>query len=374
MNLYDRFLLVKKRIKNRYNILIIISYILVFISLLLTYTAHNFFVENVDLSYNNIYFRRLSVFNSSNDLDKISNIDHVEAITSEKYMGYFPTQVKTLAVNGLDGTIELQPILNSNDIKTSNNTLINPNESTGIAICPIEFYPNTTSNEMNYFKILKGKEYIGTKFSVYDIEFEITDTYDSNNYVFGKNVCFISLKDFQAIKDKENQDNQIYDYFVQVDSIENVNDVKEQLSTLGYATQAMAEIDYETINQILNITNAIIIFLIIIFVLITILLIIKKNKNNKNYYSMLKNIGYSNTEIKSISNLEMLTISIISMLIAFIIYVIIFYLAKYCLLSSYFFENSNYIPPYLLIICIYIILLVLVILINSINIRKTKTS
>jgi len=374
----DIFNIVRKRLKLIYNIFLSVFLIFIFVIIFLALTIFNFYTKTFnDIMNNDIDYRRYEVRNVGDrvnekiDYEYLKKISHIEAIYINSGLEPFDN-VSLFKEKGHSGGINLKSIITSNDIVTTNKVELNPNES-GYAICPEKMYPTSgLLDKVDYFKILDGKDFIGKYFSVLGKNFKIIDTYNSDTYYREKDTCLISLKDFNEIREKKDNNNH-YDgswVNIQIDDYKNVNSVLEILHNDGFSTHGMVTIVYDEINSIKTITMLVFVITFILTIVIARIIIIKKNKANRNYYMLLKNLGYKNKLIKKLSSLELLFVLILSMIIGFIIYYILKIVMTYIIMPEIIMMYSGFDIPYLLFFISILILGLYFILVNGNNLNK----
>lgn len=350
MNLLDiSFKRVKKNKKNLYYLFLILFLNIILLLVLAFSTNFLEFVNNTITK--NIGFRSLDVLLDDKDLDRVRNIDGVVDVHSSFYDA--SGVVSSFKNDYFDGNISLN--------YGSHNTLpLNivgdsfDDEDSGVAICPIYFFPDTFANNLVYEtkNKLNGYDLLNTTFDVkyysyinygnsfekdkeYTKTFKIIGLYNSNDLVIPSNTCYVPFKDIKDINDKFLDNTSTYSYIVVVDKNSNVDKVTDSLKSMGYldATKRM-HVDTSITNTI-TIASIIVLFIIILIIFIlTISLIKKKSINESKYIGILKALGYDNKRIIILYTLEIFLLNLFAFLISLIIFLIIYYILKNTLFAS----------------------------------------
>lgn len=350
MNLSEAYKLARSRFKQKYNVFLGIFLTIALIILFSLLTIYFFYTKTVsNILYINKDFRRFIVYVNIENLEFLKDNEYIEAIYSSKYMGdYYVPNIKMFQKNNHDGTIYLEPIITDNDIMTNNGNKIKPND-TGKMICPQKLYPSTGSylEQVDYFKLLNGEDYIGKKLMVDNINFEVIDTYDTDYYYKGKNVCYISFDDFKKLKSYESENGFSV---IQIRKFEEVNTILKLLDEKDYHYFPQSVIDYEEINPIKNTTFLFLILLSSIIVFVLGIILNKKGNEIKRFSLLLKTLGYKNKDIIKVATIELFCIVIISLMLSFILFLVILFITKYFLLTEYLLLSSSFKIPFLLVI------------------------
>ncbi len=252
-------------------------------------------------------------------------------------------------------------------------------DATGVAICPIMFYPSATNDIASIKKedYLDGKKYLNTKFTIkkneeaqdngmfyeteniYEKTYEIIGLYDNRENASEPNVCYISPKDQKEFYDstlKKANELSIWPKMVIVDNSQNTQQVLNEISDLGFDASIMSWIDENEIN-VLNIICIAIISISIGGITLISLLYLKKMSNNDMYkYGVLKALGYKEKHILFINFLQLsyqiFITYILSLIIIFIGIITINNLfAGYFIYNNLSIANNIYVY-FLLLICL----------------------
>lgn len=224
-----------------------------------------------------------------------------------------------------------------------------------VAICPSNFYPTSEASSLNIDKdkIIDTSKIIGKEFKViyqskaingsqeeekeYEETYKIIGEYDNKIDFSFNNQCYVSLNNIKEIlNNKYPNQSSIFNFFVVVDSLENVEEVINNLNEYGLETIGFKNgIDSDIVSNIMKIKN-ITITIVIAALLILLYLNIKKKISKENeIIGIYKAFGYKYKDFLKIYINEMFFLSTFSYLIAMIIYFILFLLTKYLLLNNF---------------------------------------
>lgn len=291
-----------------------------------------------------------------NDLADLLSIEHVVDAYEEIYRETIITE-SNLASEHLDGTVTF--------VRGTTNTLPNIIEGrsfeegeTGVAICPVSFFPTSDSLLVNRKYIIDGRTLLGKTFTVkyhnyvknnktgeligdktFSKEFKIIGLYDVSERFNNSDACYIPAQDMNEIVNIKNSwEKEQYNSTIKifhnleavVDSIDNVNNVANQIEKLGFKISGYASsIDMNYINTI-----RVVIILVLSLTLITSIVIVRSytkkmiNSEEKNI-AILRVCGYSKKEIYSIYGLKSLINNFIIYTVGAILGIIIFLILKY---------------------------------------------
>lgn len=358
-----------KHLKRKENIIYGIIITILIVILFLALTVINFVINyRLDTYKYNVMSRIITVSGRSingntnktkEELDLISSIDNVVTNISELYYNPSYQNVTELDNGNLKGYIQVNAIIGNDTIKIINGRL--PKNETEIVV-PAKFYPHGESN-IDKNKILIGKNMIGKIITLYSekgyfyvdpndkedtknwynnreqIKFKIVGTYDSEIGMYQRNTCFSTMKAIQNLKAEHvsSSGNTLsdgsvayipneYGRMIIVDKFENVQKVSDYLTEKDYENfivMSIDELEYRILILIPLIIS--IIILIITFVLIK-NFIKKKFQNNKEYFGLLKVLGYDNKTIKKIIFYENILVVFLSIISSLILYIILFVL------------------------------------------------
>lgn len=354
--------------------------------------------NNIDYEIeNDIGFRSLFVYANGEELDKhyndkdydygfdkILKIDHVVEMYDSEYSGY-SVVTQDFKDKTHDGYLLLA--------YGSNNTLPKviegkkfKEDDTGVAICPINFYPSLIGESLSIKEedYIDGRDYINKIFKIkvdekaqdngkfyntgktYEKEYKIIGVYNNKNNDAEPNTCYISPRDIKELYDstlKKANENNIRPKLVIIDKSKNTKLVMEKLYEMGFDPAVITFFDYNEIKKIsmICISIASITFGVIIIV---ILLYLKKLTNDESRrYGLLKSVGYNNNDMKKIILYHLLIQIMISYIVSVVLIIIIIYFIKnifagYLLYNNYSLNHS---------IAIYLIGLSMLIIISALT-------
>lgn len=373
-------------LKTKSNILMII--IIGFLLTMLFYIVNSsLIVINYinDYKTKSISKRELIAYKISTDatIDDIQKINNVSEVVNFNY-----SHISLLTDES--NNIELIGI-NDNELTKINIIKGNKNIGNGNIICPVEFIPisENDSQKNNISSVTyNGNDLIDSTFigvfnryklvdgipvveDTLNKKFKIIGTYNSKEYMNSNNTCYSSTEDIEeAFKFLSNNKEKENAYAVIVDKIDNLNNVKEQLESLGFNVSYKVNSDVATITMLLIIV--IILFIGIVFVIgITIKHNIKRDISNKEKEMLLyKAIGYNNKKILGVYNSEYLVIFITSIIISILSSICSFIILKMCLSNNLEFKILDIVIHPLSIVVVIIIGLLYTKLILKKSIKK----
>lgn len=343
--------------KNKYYILasVILSTLLLFI---LNFKTNMYnYINNTIIE--NVGFRTILIGPNYNyddyGLNTIKNMNHISYTYSSKYAS---TSIESSFKNNyFDGIITLMP----------SKLIDNNNLSNGEAICPINFYPSSSADELlvDNSKSLSGRSLLNKTFTIkyndYLKELKIISLYDSVSTSTIANTCYVSYDLITEIKDYQESSNEgvIYGIIAVVDKKENVTDVLNKLTNLGFDASIQLEADTSMFNNINIICNALTIIISLALILIIYFYIKKKIYNDNKNIGILRSIGFNKLSLYLYYLNEILLLSLISFIISVIIFISLFFLIKYIYINKYInkiVQISLYLKAFLIPIIIIIIL------------------
>lgn len=244
------------------------------------------------------------IFND--DLDYESIIEVSDNMINEFILNYVISRTtQTLTVNGADTYCNLFYIDSVNDSSIYVNENLNNNSY------PIKMVSLSLSNT-----------YVN---KVFDLKVEhVLNKYNSKRltgYSYEENTCYLSKNLIRntLIRDK-------YQTSVFVKDEVKINDTINDLINLGYSTYAVKDMlinESATMTYIYNIINLVLMIIILVAMFFISYLIIKLIlKSRKNYYTIIRILGGSKKNCKSILKIELYTI----LNIAFIILTLLVYM------------------------------------------------
>lgn len=273
------------------------------------------------------------IFND--DLDYESIIEVSDNMINEFILNYVISRTtQTLTVNGADTYCNLFYIDSVNDSSIYVNENLNNNSY------PIKMVSLSLSNT-----------YVN---KVFDLKVEhVLNKYNSKRltgYSYEENTCYLSKNLIRntLISDK-------YQTSVFVKDEVKINDTINDLMNLGYSTYAVKDMlinESATMTYIYNIINLVLMIIIFVAMFFISYLIIKLIlKSRKNYYTIIRILGGSKKNCKSILKIELYTIlNIAFIVIIFLVYMITSGMIDISLRSSLKLLNiKDYVLIYILI-------------------------
>lgn len=273
------------------------------------------------------------IFND--DLDYESIIEVSDNMINEFILNYVISRTtQTLTVNGADTYCNLFYIDSVNDSSIYVNENLNNNSY------PIKMVSLSLDNT-----------YVN---KVFDLKVEhVLNKYNSKRltgYSYEENTCYLSKNLIRntLISDK-------YQTSVFVKDEVKINDTINDLMNLGYSTYAVKDMlinESATMTYIYNIINLVLMIIILVAMFFISYLIIKLIlKSRKNYYTIIRILGGSKKNCKSILKIELYTIlNIAFIIITFLVYMIVNGMIDISLRSSLKLLNiKDYVLIYILI-------------------------
>lgn len=273
------------------------------------------------------------IFND--DLDYESIIEVSDNMINEFILNYVISRTtQTLTVNGADTYCNLFYIDSVNDSSIYVNENLNNNSY------PIKMVSLSLDNT-----------YVN---KVFDLKVEhVLNKYNSKRltgYSYEENTCYLSKNLIRntLISDK-------YQTSVFVKDEVKINDTIEDLMNLGYSTYAVKDMlinESATMTYIYNIINLVLMIIILVAMFFISYLIIKLIlKSRKNYYTIIRILGGSKKNCKSILKIELYTIlNIAFIILTLLVYMIVNGMIDISLRSSLKLLNiKDYVLIYILI-------------------------
>lgn len=273
------------------------------------------------------------IFND--DLDYESIIEVSDNMINEFILNYVISRTtQTLTVNGADTYCNLFYIDSVNDSSIYVNENLNNNSY------PIKMVSLSLSNT-----------YVN---KVFDLKVEhVLNKYNSKRltgYSYEENTCYLSKNLIRntLIRDK-------YQTSVFVKDEVKINDTINDLINLGYSTYAVKDMlinESATMTYIYNIINLVLMIIILVAMFFISYLIIKLIlKSRKNYYTIIRILGGSKKNCKSILKIELYTIlNIAFIILTLLVYMIVNSMIDISLRSSLKLLNiKDYVLIYILI-------------------------
>lgn len=280
------------------------------------------------------------------DIINIKNLDHVVDVYRSGYYDF--VAISDFKNDFIDGTLTL--------IRGNEDTLpdivagrsFNSDES-GVAICPVHFYPNFEPRQIEKEYVINGYDLINKSFNItygisdentegYTKTFKIVGLYDSSKRFNDNGTCYISEKDIVEIVNNENnatsKNNSMLNsgipvLYAVVDDKENINDVKAQMEEMNFSNIEIASvIDTDMVDTIYM--SFIFVFVII---LITVIIIIPaytkwRLKSEEKNIGILRVCGYTEKDVCRVYLLKILMQYIILYCVGLLIFICAFVFLK----------------------------------------------
>lgn len=386
MKLKDKYQFIKReKRKNQMKIGIIITLISIVAIIISSfaksvdyYIAHDV-MEKYDYNY---YFVSADEENSEEELiEKLKDINHVhevfdqlereshihfQSIGDEKIKGDF----------ALVGKSE-EDLRNMSSAYEDKNTILCPEKMVTTDLKKSTFINRWQMLDMRKYKgkVMNISNYIaGTNFT-YEWQLKVADLVEVKNTEFDENTCYVSRKLIREISDRANEaigaSESYGSVIVSIDDTKNVDEVLIDMIDMGYWGSPAVWIEEDNVNfvKMMKYYSGI---LSIVFVVI---FIIKLNKDNMNYrlkdHKILKSMGMSNKDYKSIILLENGFV-LLKCFIFIIILLAVLFLLKSLVLFFYpfIFSKIEIKVDYLFIITYFILISVVSLFVTS---RHLKT-
>lgn len=406
MNIKDQFFIIRKRLFEKRNIILIIVLTIIFLILFSCLTIMQFSVENKKAVLNSVDERTYKISPEMVDdkvnhrteyidfteeqLEKIRNINHVELVESEKYLREYREEVSEFNNGNEQGIILLKALLKEDDIKIKKGKGI---QNKYELVCSNTFYPHEYDERIYSNFFLSNKDILNKQIKVIsdnedlnkkEISLTIVGTYE-NKFEEAANTCYTNIETFDEIVHKYNGYNAGYDedgnlinkeyseysdYLVRIDSRENINEVLKALNDMGIEYRQCFYTNLEFFTLLYSIPLFVAIIVILLTLLILYNFISKKNMNRLNYIGMLKAVGYDEKAITTLNINENIVVTAISCVISLIIYLITLNYLTYTLLAEITYTSLILNVPYILIFLSFIIFVFIVSLIVKSNFKK----
>ncbi len=386
MKINDSLFIVRRHLRDKKNIVFTLVLIIIFLILFTCSTIIKFSYENKKATINSEMGRTYIIQITDNQIEEVKKIEHIDAVMSNKYLSQQLAYPEELNENGIDGSIQIKPLLKENDNKIiKGRNIQNKNE----LICSNVFYPHDYDDKIYSKLFLKPNKIINKNVTVTSsnednldekITFKIVGTYE-NKYMEQANTCYTDINTYDSIKSNyigktvsyDEEGNLVEstltpysDIFIRIDNSKNTKQVLNELKERNISYNNYFFLDYTFLNNLYYIPMFIAIITIVISFSILYSYINKKINNNLKNIGTLQAIGY---DIKIINNLEVLEntiLTILSFIISLIIYMIVLKYLSYNILAEV--TYSSYILKYPLILML--LSLIIMILISKIIYNK----
>lgn len=343
-----------KENKFYYSIMILCS-LLIMISLAI-YT--NYYKFTNDLLTKNPGFRTLNVPTSEKLTEKVKEqilkINNIVDVYDSSYDGTY-LESSDFKTDKLSGTVSLNYGEKNVLPMIIFGRTFNENE-TGVAICPINFYPDDRADEflINKDLIIDGKTLLNSSFNIeyykkkiendkiinaqkFNKNFKIVGLYKSETIMNGNNKCYVPEKDIKDIVEAslpQGINDFTSSYYVVVDNLNNINKVQAQLEKMGFNDIVTKNYINSNLLNIIKIVCVGISSLILCAIIVLVSSFIKKKLDYERFnMGILRASGYEKKDLIKLYIME-------SSLINFIIYIFgaLFFLLIFYILKNYIFS------------------------------------
>ena len=334
---------------------ILIIGIFTFKNVLLSYLYNGIMKQ---YNYNYAFVTYSSIDKKEDVINNLNKINHIKE-TFNDYENEISIYLEKIDDKEYKGSFYLVGKSNL-DLKKMSKYYQNNND----IICPANFY---YSDDIEKNKFIKRSDVLklsrGNRFKTYyykildkndnsiktNLELNVIDMFSNGNYEIDENICYASRSLLTEIFNNaypiDYFGNQIDSLMISIDNSKNHQYVKEKVESLGYDFSDVYYIDYSFINSIKKLS----VLLMILSIFFVILLII--NMNKKRYYdkikefNILRTIGYSNKEIKSILTSDIIIILSSSIIISFVVIILLICIIK-LIIYNYPFIIGKLVLPY----------------------------
>lgn len=353
-----------KVLRNKKNIFLMLILLIGFLLINCAISYRNYLSNDIDNQINkDLGYRSINVSLNedssyseneeySNKYNKLLDIDNILEIYNFQYYYYGAPilEYENGFVNFLYGSKNTIPDKIIGETISENDT--------GVAICPIKFYPYMFDEDEYDGNYIDGKDVLGTTISIeetiyskengkikdskktYKKKYKIVGLYDSSLTNDSYDSCFISAKDIKELYNTtylESNDGRNYStVLVIVDELKNVDNVLNKINTMGFTAEVQSYINYDYVNKIYFICNIVILLSCISIVILTLLYIKKSNNNSIKEIGIQRALGFDSITINIISTTQLFIIILISNLFGFIFTEIIYRIIK-LKFNTYFF-------------------------------------
>ncbi len=384
-------MVLRNKKKKFYILITIISTVLVCGILIFNNSVNNYLNQSIT---KNIGFRTLVIPIKTNEGDlakeELESINHIEEIYSTKYSPQF---VETnLEYNNVDGKIEI--------LYGTPNTIPNvvigrdfEEDEKNSLICPINFYPNSSIYKINYEDMIKGENILGKeiilKYNTYNLsdnsiikeetaemKVKIVGLYDSKSVMGFNNQCYISGENMTEIVDsilKNESDTIVYNYYVVVDDVNNLNSVINDAIKLGFDEKSIYianSVDTELLS-IIQVSICILLALVLcVIIIITSSYTKKRVVYEKTNMGILRACGYNKKVVRNLYLVEIFFTNLFSYVAGVVTFLIMYFILNSTLLKSLTYLGIKISFSTLTIICSFLIIVIIPIFIAIININR----
>lgn len=370
MDFKDQLFIIKNRLFEKRNIILIIVLSIIFLILFTCLSVIQFSVENKLEIFNSEVGRTYFIFPDKEQIDAIKNISYVELVVSDKYYSSSGGEIKEFDNGNQKGEIIIKSLIKEDDVKIKHGKNISNNYE---MICSDTFYPHYYDDRIYSSLFVPGKKIINNEVNIVsknedlnkkNINLKIVGSY-KNKFMEEANTCYVNMATYDEIASKYSSWSEAYDemgnlvervyneytsYILRVDNKKNIKKVLTSLDDMGVEYQSIFELDEGFLSILYFIPSFIGIIIILLTLSILYGFISKKINNRMHNIGILKSIGYDEKTIKLLNINENILIIIISSIISILIYFIVLNKLKYTILAEVTYSNYILNFPYILII------------------------
>ena len=406
MSFKDQFFIVRNRLFEKKNIILLIVLTIIFLILITCLTVIQFSINNKNEISNLADGRTYKIVHEVVDddinhtlrdvefteeqIEKIKNLEHVDLVVNEKYYLESRIEVSTFDKGSEKGVLTLKALLNKDDIKIKTGTNL---ENRYELVCSDIFYPYEFEDRIYSDLFIPSNEFLDKEIKVIssnedlyekEITLKIVGSYE-NKYMETANTCYTDMETYDQITSKymgwigsydeygnliEKEYNEYTDYFVVIDSKENIPFVLEKLREMNMEYYPYFYTDYSFLYSLFLVPLFIGLVVIILTFSILYSFISKKNTSRLNNIGILKAIGYDEKDIIGLNFKENVILIIASYIISLLIYFIVLNYLTYTFLAEITYNNFILNVPYLLIIILLILFIFIIYLITKLSFKK----
>lgn len=382
----------------KYNILLIsLAFLIILLVNMYSVSANNYLEKK---SYNNsIWFQSFEVVPLNNkELDsalaEVLEIPHI--VNAIKYYEYSAILHSEDLINKKMSGDLIFYFANNDSLPSITYGSNFPNEVGNYLICPEALYASSGFYNLKYMNrkyVLNSKDYLHKELDFNYISNHLSKTFNEKFKIIGLyvprdandfNVCFTQNENLTRIVTNQYSDdidiltgesriNEQFSLYVQIDDLKNLEEVKENLESLGYSYSPTAKIINDYYNDINSSTLKITIIVNVIMFLLIFLIFLKQYKDEKNFLNLLNVLGYQKSDIIKISSYSSIILLIVSIFIANLIFLIVYIIGSLVVYYYPFILNGwQFVVNYKSIFSGIITLFLLTMVINTVKFLRFK--
>lgn len=323
-----KYMLIKSHIFEKRNIIFIFINLFIFLATLITVSLLYYsFTYKVATITKDTKYKTIETYKKGEDDNYITydytfldNMDHITFHTDSKYNRFYTStkignEIFDLTIIPLIDKKEIKKDINKHEIVCSN-------------------YLTILDEEGKIETLLNTKKVLNKNIIINDISLTLTNTYNARNNMASLDSCYVSLETYDELTKEQELENS---HIIRVDSINNVDKIKQELINKGLTAIAK----YEDGSSRLFVLISISIALIIIIITFTILYnyIKKKTIYRIKRYGLLNACGYKDKDIINVEVIENVIISCASFIVSLIIFIPIYLTVCVNVLYEFLYES-----------------------------------